>query len=402
LNWHDGEKVTVIVGSILAGIFLVIYIHLVPVLWDFSTLRTSTGLPLAGDFSNFWAASKLALMGKPALAYNIKALHGLELQRLNAQHRYMVGFYYPPFFLMMLLPFGLMPYVLSLSVWLVITLFLYMIVLSKISPRKILIPIILLFPGIFENFLFGQNAFLSGFMLGAGLLILDDLPIISGCLFGLLCYKPQFFIIVLFALFVGRYWMALTASILTSLSLLFGTLIIFGYNIWLTYFKVMFLPMESLKIGLAPWSIMPTFFAATLSVGFNVMAAYIVQGTVMLLVIGGVAWTWIKKNNLAVRGAVLILGLLLFTPYAFIYELALLALPLCWLWEDGRVRGRLPGELFLLLCGWLMPFTVEIIWNKVNFLDGKLQIGPVVLLTLFLFVLIKERTRTWRWEKSHL
>ena len=116
-----------------------------------------------------------------------------------------------------------------------------------------------------------------------------------------------------------------------------------------------------------------TFFAATLSAGFDVKAAYLVQGMVMLVVIGGVAWVWMSKTNLALRGSVLTLSLLMFTPYAFIHELALMALPLGWLWEDGRVRGRLPGELMLLLFGWLMPFTVSLIWDSVNILHGKLQ-----------------------------
>ena len=149
--------------------------------------------------------------------------------------------------------------------------------------------------------------------------------------------------------------------------------------------------MKLLEIGWAAWSIMPTFFAAALSAGFEVKTAYLVQGVVMLIVLGGVAWVWMRKTNLALRGSVLTLGLLLFTPYAFIYELALLALPLCWLWEDGRARGRLPGELILLLCGWLMPFAVPLIWNKVNFLQGKLQIGPLVLLALFFLALIKTK-----------
>ena len=122
------------------------------------------------------------------------------------------------------------------------------------------------------------------------------------------------------------------------------------------------MPMKLLEIGWAPWSIMPTFFAAIRSVGFGVKVAYLVQGAVMLLVVAGVAWVWMRKANLALRGSVLVLGPLLFTPYVFVYDLALLALPLAWLWEDGRVRGRLPGEFILLLCGWLCPLPFFVGW----------------------------------------
>jgi len=200
--------------------------------------------------------------------------------------------------------------------------------------------------------------------------------------------------LVLFALLVGRFWKTLIAALATSLMLMFASYIVFGHEVWHTYFTVMSLPMKLLEIGWAPWSIMPTFFAATLSAGFDAKAAYLVQGMVMLVVIGGVAWVWMSKTNLALRGSVLTLSLLMFTPYAFIHELALMALPLGWLWEDGRVRGRLPGELILLLCGWLMPFTVSLMWDSVNILNGKLQIGPPVLMALFLFALIKAKMRT--------
>jgi hypothetical protein len=393
LSWHEGERATVIGGLVLAGVFLALYILLVPSLWDSSTLGPSTGLPLAADFSNFWAASKLALAGKPALAYNINDLHDLELQFLGSTHRHLSGFYYPPVFLLMALPLGLLPYLLSFSIWIGVTLLLYMIVLFKTSQHKILLPLMLLFPGIYENFIYGQNAFLSGFLLGAGLLFLDSSPLLAGCLIGFLCYKPQFIMLVLFALLVGRFWKALIAALATSLMLICASYIAFGYEVWRAYFAVMSMPMKLLEIGWAAWSIMPTFFAATLSAGFDVKSAYLVQGLVMLAVIGGVAWVWMSKTN-PLRGAVLTLGLLLFTPYAYIYELAILALPLGWLWEDGRVRGRLPGELILLLCGWLLPFCIPFIWDGVNVLHGKLQIGPLVLMALFLFALIKAKMRT--------
>jgi hypothetical protein len=389
LSGHDGERATVIAGIIISGLFLTIYLFIVPYIWDFSTQRTIDGLPLAADFSNFWAASKLALSGQPALAYNVNELHGLEQQLLGAQHRNLSGFYYPPVFLLMIIPLGLMPYIYSFLVWICITLLMYMFVLSKIIKHNILFPVILIFPGMYENFLFGQNAFLSGFMVGGGLLLLESSPLWAGFLIGLLCYKPQFLLMILFALLVGRYWKAFIVAIATSLILSFVSLIVFGYEVWFAYFKVMDMPMKLLESGLAAWSIMPTFFAAILSAGLDVKAAYLVQGIMTLVALGGVAWVWVKRANLALRGAVLTLGLLLYSPYAFIYELALLALPLCWLWEDGRVRGRFPGELVLLFIGWLMPFALPIFWNKVNILHGKLQVGPVVVLLLFLLALSK-------------
>ena len=290
-----------------------------------------------------------------------------------------------------------MSYLLSLLVWLGIGLLLYIIVLSRTLTHSTIFPMIIVFPGIYQNFFFGQNAFYSGFILGGGLLFLDRSPLLAGFLIGFLCYKPQFVLLILVALIVGGYWKTIIAFLATSLSLVLATIVVFGPGTWIAYFKVMSLPMKLLEIGQTAWSIMPTFFAATLSAGLSVRAAYLVQGVIMLVVLGGVVWVWMQKANLSLRGSVLTIGLLLFTPYSFIYELALLALPLCWLWEEGHVRGRLPGELFLLLCGWLMPFVAPLLWNPLNILRREITNRPCGLTRAFPPLLGKDKMAGKNW-----
>ena len=109
----------------------------------------------------------------------------------------------------MVLPLGFMPYLPALLVWIIATLILYLVVLSRTSAHPIILILCLCFPGIFENFIFGQNGFLSGALLGGGLLLLDGWPILAGCLFGLLSYKPTLLILALAALIFGRYWKTL-------------------------------------------------------------------------------------------------------------------------------------------------------------------------------------------------
>ena len=217
-------------------------------------------------------------------------------------------------------------------------------------------------------------------------------PVAAGCLFAFLCYKPQFIILIFPALICGRYWKTLVGTFTTSLLMLLTSIMAFGYQVWIEYFQVMSIPMKQLETGMAQWTIMPTFFAAVLSAGFGVKAAYLVQGVIMMAVVAGVSWVWCQKTSIAIRGAALVLGTLLFTPYATIYDLAILALPLGWLWEEGRLKGRLPGELILLLFGWLLPIAAPLLWERINFLNGKLQIGPVILLALFLLSLAKAKT----------
>jgi hypothetical protein len=389
MSWHEGERTTVIVGSISAALSLMVCFGIVSATMDFTTLRASSGLPVAADFANYWSASKLALAGHAPLAYNINELHEVEQQFFGTHHYYGCGWYYPPFAFLWALPLGLMPYLTSLLVWTVVLLVIYSIVFWRVSHHPMSLILFLCFPGTLLNVIFGQNGFITGTLLGGGLLLLDTSPIWAGGLFGLLCYKPPLAALILIALLIGRYWKTLMATLATVLLLSIASLIGFGYQTWLAYFQVQAIPMKLLELGGADWSIMPTVFAAMLSAGCEVKTAYLVQGAVMLAVLAAVAWVWRRQTSLANRGTVLVLGTLLFTPYAFVYDLALLALPLGWLWEEGRQRGRLPGELLLLWLGWLMPFAAIVLWHDLNFYKGKLQFAPVILLLLFLFSLVR-------------
>lgn len=392
MSWHEGERATVVVGLIAAAISVLFFATLLLQNWNFATLRGSNGYPLAGDYANFWSASKLVLSGKPALIYNTDELLAVQQKALGTHRRYEGGcLCYPPTFLLVVSPLGIFPYLPSLFIWIGVTLGFYLLVLSRISTHPVFLPLCLTFTGVGENFAFGQNGFLTGALLGGGLLLLDRRPLAAGCLFGLLSYKPQFMILVFPALLFGRYWKGLISTLAASIILVLVSMLLFGYHIWLDYLKIIPLPQEYLEMGLMMWNIMPTFFAATLSAGLPVKAAYLVQGVVMLAALAGVAWVWGKKTSLASRGAVLVLGTLLFTPYDYVYDLAILALPLAWLWEDGRRHGRRPGELLLLLLGWLMPGAAPLVWDGVNVFEGKLQIGPVILTALFLLAFLKAK-----------
>lgn len=392
MSWHDGERVTVAGGIIIAGFFLCVYTGLVLYYWDFSTLTTYENQPLATDFSNFWYASKLALSGKPAQVYDLSALQNIQDQVFGTHLPHgKSGYYYPPYFLFLILPLGLMPYAEAFLIYISLTLVLYLIVLSRISPHRILIPLCLLFPGIYQNFIFGQTGFISGILMGGGLLLLKRSPILAGCCFGLLTCRPPLAVLPLLCLLFGRYWKTLISALVTSLLLALLSMAIFGYETWLAYFKVMFIPMKLLETGRTPWEVAVTFFTATLSVGLGVKTAYLVQWVVMLVVLAGVAWVWRQPPIPRIHNAVLVLGTLVFSPYVLVYDLALLALPLCWLWEEGRINGRLPGELLLLLAGWLLPFAAPLLYKWINLPEGKLPLGPVILLVLFAFALLKAR-----------
>jgi alpha-1,2-mannosyltransferase len=252
-------------------------------------------------------------------------------------------------------------------------------------------PLCLFSPVMYENIMCGQNGYLSGALLGGGLLLLERRPFVAGCLMGILSYKPPLVILTFLTLIVGRCWKVLIGILTGSVFLVLVSTAVFGYQVWTAYFPVISIPLKYLELGQAPWNYTPSTFVAVLSAGFSARAAYLAQGVIMLVVLAGVVWGWRQQTALGIRASILVLGTLLFIPYGFMYELTMLVLPLAWLWEEGRLHGRLPGELLLLLLGWLMPFLAPILWNEINIFQGKLQIGPIIILALFFLALLKAK-----------
>ncbi|MFZ0052336.1 MAG: glycosyltransferase 87 family protein, partial [Desulfobaccales bacterium] len=97
-----------------------------------------------------------------------------------------------PSFLLTVLPISFIPYLVALCAWLAIPLCGLIVIVSKIAPYPITVRLTLAFPAIASNLFYGQGAFLITFLMGAGLLLLDSCPIISGILFSLIInYKPH-------------------------------------------------------------------------------------------------------------------------------------------------------------------------------------------------------------------
>jgi hypothetical protein len=100
----------------------------------------------------------------------------------------------------------------------------------------------------------------------------------------------------------------------------------------------------------------------------------------MLVVAAGVFYVWQGRISFARQASTLVLGTFLFTPYAFSYDLAMLALPLAWLGWEGYNAGWLPGEPALLCLGWLLPFITSVMALI------KCQLTPLILAALLIFV----------------
>lgn len=380
MGWLNRERLTVypriiLVGYILCGAYLV---------W--SAASSPTGLtdfldrPLGADFSHYWLASSLAQTGHPLTVYRTPEF----IAALNAYFKvsYPVPWFYPPTFLLMVYPLAFLPYLVSLGLWLAATLTAFLAVVRRIAPHPLTPWLALAFPGTFQNFFNGQNGFLTTALLGGGLCLLNQSPWVAGFLLGLVSYKPHLFPLVPLALIAARRWRALLAALMTALLLAGASLLVFGPGVWLAFGNNLGLTMSLARAGLLPINKLVTIFGALLQAGVGFSYALIIQAVVMALAAAAVFYLWRRQVAFAYQAAALVLSACLFSPYAFSYDLALLALPLAWLGWEGYQTGWRPGEPGLLCLGWLLPILASVMAII------KCQLTPVILAALLIWVAI--------------
>lgn len=393
MKWLNRERLTV-----YPKIFLALYaccgaVLIISAAVSGNGLTDCLGRPLGADFSHYWVASSLAKAGDPAAVYNSQEF--LAAQEAFFKVKFPLPWLYPPTYLLLVLPLALLPYLPALAVWLVVTLGAYLAVVRRIAPHPRTLWLALAFPGTFQNFFHGQNGFMSAALLGGGLLLLNRSPLTGGFLLGLLSYKPHLWVLVPLALVAGRRWRALMAAMAAALAMVLVSWLALGQQVWIAYWHNISLPMTLLREGFLPIDKMVTVFSALLQFGTGLATALVVQTVIMIAVGGAIFGLWRRETAFAVQASGLVLGILLFTPYSFSYDLMLLAIPLAWLGWEGYTKEWLPGEQLFLVLGWTMPF-MAIIGGQL-----KVQLAPLILVALFLLVWRRSRiTAAAIWEPA--
>ena len=348
---------------------------------------TPSGKPIGPDFAPYWTAAKLAAAGDPSAAYD-PAIHYARERELfgGASLGGSTPFLYPPPFLLVCLPFAMLPYLAALTAWLGLGLAGYWRSVRAIWPRKGLALPVLVYPGLMINLLDGQNGLLSAALLAAATLQLDRRPIVAGACFGCLAYKPHLGIIIPFVLLLSREWTAILSGAVTIALFLVASLVVFDPAVWASFLSASELARTLLEQGLAGPHRMVSVFAAVQLWHAPVWVAYTVQAVSGLFVLAALAAVPRKPAPLA-RGALICAAAPLVSPYMFDYDLAILAIPMAWV--AGEADGCfLPWEKSVLLAAFVLPLFARPVATCL-----ALPIGPVITVSLFLVVLRRAAMR---------
>ena len=297
--------------------------------------------PTSTDFVSFYAAGSLADAGTPELAYDQTAHNAAEEQATapGVEYRF---FYYPPVFLLLCALLAGLPYLVAFLVFEAATLAVYLIVMSRILGQHsfaALVPV-LAFPALFWTLGLGQNAFLTAALFGAGTLCIDRRPITAGLLFGALCYKPHFGLLVPVALAAGGHWRAFTAAFAASAALCSSSLMLFGWATWSDFLSVAAAAHATYESGRVAFGGLVSPFGAVLLLGGSPSTAYAVQTAATLSAGLLVGFVWRSGFCLPIRAATLAAATLVAIPVILIYDLTLAGVAAAWL-----LRGRGSNEL---------------------------------------------------------
>lgn len=378
----DGHWLTADRLKIYPIIFLVVFI-LAAGVWALlsNDLIDPGGKPIGTDFITFWAASDLALAGRPEAAFDLQQIFEAERGAV-AGLTDTFAWHYPPTFQLIVMPLAALPYILSYLAWTGLTMVAYVGVVRKLASTPQAIWLILAFPATFVNFGHGQTGFLTTALFGGAILLLERRPIAAGILIGLLSFKPHFGILIPIALISGGYWRTFFAAAVTTILFALLSAAVLGLEPWLAFHDNLPVVRHILEEGGIPWEKMPGLFIALRLLGVGAGAAYMMQALLALGVAGTVAWVWWKRPSVPLGAAVLVSGALLVTPYAFDYDLVLLAIPIALLARDGYLRGWYRYEREILVAAWLIPFAAPAIAASTGLQIGFLCLGALFFVSV--------------------
>lgn len=332
-------------------------------LWDESGRLIST------DFVNVWAAGKLALAGAPASAYDWTIHKQAEIAALGYDFKGYYGWHYPPHYLFVAALLAMLPYVPALVSWVAVSFILYVAAVRASTAHPAGFWLACAMPSLLSNVLVGQNGFLTAALIGGTLVFMERRPVLAGICLGLLTYKPQFGILFPLVLAAAGYWRVFWTAAMVAAVVSLAALAVFGAETWFAFAR--WLPVTSqtfLSEGQAQIQKMQSLFGVVRTLGGAEWLAWAAQILLAAAIAAVLCLMWrSKKYPYALKAAALGAGVLLATPYVYLYDLVALAIPVAFLVGLGLSQGFLRYELAALGAAALLIASFPFVKMPVGF-----------------------------------
>jgi hypothetical protein len=312
------------------------------------------------DFDTVWVAGRMALSGHAAAAYDWPTLKSVVEGVVGHPFDGFLGWQYPPTNFFIASPLALLPYRAAFLFWVIGTFAAYLVAVRAIIGDRVGYFLGAAFPAVLANFMVGQNGLLSASLIGGALILMDRRPIWAGVLLGLLTYKPHLGLLFPIALAVSGRWRVFSSAALVAALMAIASWAAFGGDSWQSFFSSVGYSLEIQRY--ADSGKLQSAFGAVRAFGGSEALAWVVQIAVTVGVAAAIAVLWRSRAAFEIKAAAIGAATLLAAPHLLVYDLAILAVPLAFLFRFGRERGFLSHELTAMglacLLVLIFPFVV--------------------------------------------
>ena len=312
--------------------------------------------PNTTDFVSFYAAGDLADHGAPQAAYD-QPRHLAAEEKATERGIGYVLFVYPPVFMMICAGLARLPYFAAFALFETGTLIPCLYVLKTILREKgwgVLVPL-LACPAILINIGMGQNALLTAALFGGATLLIDRRPVAAGLLFGALCYKPHFGLLVPLALVAAGRWRAIAGAAFAAFGLMALSAAVLGTQVWQAFIVAITGSHTIYESGQVDFAAFVSVFGAVRLIGGSPDLAYALQAVSSVTAALLVAFVWRRGLSLPLRAATLAAGTLAALPLILFYDFVLAGVAIAWLVRAGRETGFMRWERMALVAVFVAP-----------------------------------------------
>lgn len=343
LRWIGSSRVTGY-SRVLAFVSLVSFAHF---------FAQATG-PNGSDFLAFWSAGKLAAAGHADQAYDLAAVQAV--QALLDRSSYF-AFVNPPPFILLCLPFGLLPYPAAWIAWVAAGYAIWLACSYRLD-RRLFWPIAA-FPGALVAGWHAQTGLITGALIAAAAVLLPRRPFAAGLCVGALIIKPHLAILFPLAFLAGRHWRAIAGAGTAMIALGLIAWLCLGTEAFVAYPKSWAVSQYLLDHSDRTFFLRQvTVYAALRAMDLQPFAAG-AQTIVSLVVAGLVAKAWARPGPVEAKLALLAAAIPLATPYLFSYDLPFLIVPIVWLIQQERERPTFGWQRLILTALYLSPLLAR-------------------------------------------
>ncbi|WP_257170241.1 glycosyltransferase family 87 protein [Bradyrhizobium sp. SRS-191] len=310
----------------------------------------SSPQPAFGDFFGLWSFGKFAALSGAGI-YDPVALARYQQTLDPALGGGGFPYPYPPTFLLVLIPLGMLALPVAYVCWISVTFALYGLATLGRDWRSLSGLALLAAPTTLINAITGQNGFLSAALLIGGLRLLARHPVIAGSLLGLLAYKPQFVLLMPVVLLASRNWRAILSAVAMTAIVGVVTSAAIDPLIWLQW--ITGFPSYQAQLGANQASLdhmMPTVIAGLHALGAPPPVGVVIQ-LVLSCSIVVMVWDAWRRGMTDQAIALVAVGSVLATPYAMIYDMPMVAAGIAIHWKARSDAGEpiAPLEIGLVI-----------------------------------------------------